>query len=52
MDVKADESVLNAEGHIDPAKLRPIIFAPGSSLYYGLGEIVGKAFSIGKEIGG
>jgi len=51
LDVKADESVLAPEGHIDPAKLRPIIYTPGASQYYGLGELVGKAFSLGKGIG-
>jgi Conserved protein/domain typically associated with flavoprotein oxygenases, DIM6/NTAB family len=52
LDVKAEESILAPEGHIDPAKLRPIIFAPGSSQYHALGELLGKAFSIGKTIGG
>ena len=51
VDVKADEAILAPEGHIDPAKLRPIIFAPGAGMYYGLGQSLGKAFSIGKEIG-
>lgn len=50
LDVKAEESVLNAEGHIDMQKLRPLLFAPGASAYYGVGELVGKAFSLGKAI--
>jgi len=52
LDVKADESILAPEGHIDPVKLRPIIYTPGASQYYGLGELLGKAFSLGKAIAG
>jgi flavin reductase (DIM6/NTAB) family NADH-FMN oxidoreductase RutF len=51
VDVKADEDVLAPEGHVDPLKLKPLVFAPGASAYYGLGHVVGKAFSIGKSVG-
>jgi flavin reductase (DIM6/NTAB) family NADH-FMN oxidoreductase RutF len=51
LDVKADESVLAENGFPDIKKVNPLIFAPGSRTYYGIGEFVGKAFSIGKEIG-
>ena len=50
LDVKADESVLNAEGAIDLEQLKPIIFAMGLQGYFGIGELVGKAYSIGKEL--
>ncbi len=49
MDVKAEESVLNEKGKPDPGKLRPIIFSPSIRQYHGLGELLGKAFSMGKE---
>ena len=49
-DVKADESVLDAEGHIDLALLRPILFAMDPGAYYGVGSLVGKAFSMGKGL--
>jgi len=52
MDVKADAEVLDAEGHVDLAKLLPLIFAPGSSKYYGVGAVVAQAFSVGKKLGG
>ncbi len=52
LDVKADESVLAPDGHVDPLKLRPLVYAPGDGKYYGLGEVVGKAFGIGKELMG
>jgi len=52
LDVKADESILGPDGHIDTAKLKPMVYAPGSGLYYGVGEAVGKAYSLGKAIAG
>jgi len=49
MDVKADAEVLDDEGNPDAEKLRPVIFSPGTRAYHGLGEFLGKAFSIGRE---
>jgi len=48
LDVKADEAVLTAAGGVDIERLKPILFAIGSQAYYGVGEMVGKAYSIGK----
>jgi flavin reductase (DIM6/NTAB) family NADH-FMN oxidoreductase RutF len=50
IDVKADESVLTPEGTIDLEALKPIMFLMGAQAYYGVGELVGKAYTIGKEI--
>jgi flavin reductase (DIM6/NTAB) family NADH-FMN oxidoreductase RutF len=47
-DVKADESVLTPGGAIDLELLKPIIFAMGAQAYFGIGELVGKAWSMGK----
>lgn len=49
MDIKADEAVLNAEGMLDIRKLNPLIYNPGQSSYFTIGEFAGKAFSIGKK---
>lgn len=49
VDVKADEGVLDASGHVDLAQLLPLIYAPGSSLYYGVGPVVAKGYSAGKK---
>lgn len=49
MDVRADESVIDAEGSPDIEKLKPAIFTPESRGYYGVGKYLGKAFSIGKR---
>lgn len=49
MDVKADELVLGKDGLTDIEKLKPVIFAPNTFGYYGIGKYLGKAFSIGKR---
>jgi len=50
LDVKAHESVLDARGMPDIEKVRPLVFSPGNRWYYGVGAMLGQAFSIGKEI--
>jgi len=52
LDVKAEESVLGADGQMDLELLRPLIYSPGASRYYGVGSVVAKGFSVGKEIAG
>jgi len=49
MDVKADELVMKDDRLTDIEKLKPVIFAPDSSGYYGIGKCLGDAFSIGKK---
>ncbi|NIA13334.1 MAG: flavin reductase family protein [Nitrospiraceae bacterium] len=49
LDVKANEEILDGRGMIDVAKLQPFIFSPGDSLYYRVGECIGRAFSIGRK---
>ncbi|MCM8775661.1 MAG: flavin reductase family protein [Candidatus Omnitrophica bacterium] len=50
LDVKADESVLGEDGLPDIKKVRPFILVPECWTYYGIGDCIGDAFSIGKEI--
>lgn len=50
VNVCADESILNDDGKIDPAKLRPITFDPMNNDYLVLGEKVGNAFRDGLEL--
>jgi hypothetical protein len=45
LDVKADDSGLRADGVVDVQKLKPLIFAPDSQAYYGIGEFLGHAFT-------
>jgi len=48
-DVKADASVLDESGIPDIAKVKPILYAPEIRAYHGIGNFIGKAFSIGKS---
>ena len=49
LDAKADDSVLE-KGVPEMKKVNPILYVPETSLYYGVGAYLGKAFSIGKRI--
>ncbi len=50
MDVRADDSMLDAEGRPDIEKIQPVIYCTGTSSYHGVGPSLGKAFSIGKKL--
>jgi len=50
VNVSAEESVLNENGKIDPAKLDPITFDPMNNAYLTLGKKVGSAFSDGAAL--
>jgi len=49
VDIKAEESVLDERGFADILKVKPLIFDTMQGSYYGIGERIGKAFSIGKR---
>jgi len=49
MDIKAEDTVLNEQGLTEIVKVKPLIFDTGQRAYYGIGERIGKAFSIGKR---
>jgi flavin reductase (DIM6/NTAB) family NADH-FMN oxidoreductase RutF len=48
LDVKIDEAVLDAAGLPDMPALQPIIYAPGSRQYFGIGPFLGRAYSLGR----
>jgi flavin reductase (DIM6/NTAB) family NADH-FMN oxidoreductase RutF len=50
LDIKADETVLDDGGLPLIEKIRPLIFSPSHQTYHSLGEYLGKAFTIRKEI--
>ena len=50
MDVKADEDVLGEKKLPEIEKVKPILFAPENLDYYAVGQYLGKAFSIGKQV--
>jgi len=49
VDVKAKDEILDHKDSIEIQKLKPILYSPTDRSYYGVGEEVGNAFSIGKE---
>jgi flavin reductase (DIM6/NTAB) family NADH-FMN oxidoreductase RutF len=50
LDVKAEEAVLGGKQLVDIKRMEPLVFAPDTQSYYGIGRFVGKAFSAGKAI--
>lgn len=50
LDVKVESDMLNEDDLPDIKKVRPILFTPESRNYYGVGKILGKAFSIGRDL--
>ena len=47
-DVKADQSILSEAGVPDIQKLKPFVFAPGSSKFYGIGQLLGNVSDMAK----
>lgn len=45
----ADESILNADGKVDLAKLKPIVFDSSALIYRSVGDSVGQAWHSGKR---
>ncbi len=48
--VLADESVLDADGKVDAKKLSAVMFDGSHNSYFGVGEKVADAFSVGKQL--
>lgn len=48
MDVKADPSILSEDGVPDMGKLKPFVFSPVSSQFYGIGPSLGKVSELAK----
>ena len=50
VNICADERILDADGRIDPEKLRPISYDPIHHNYFKLGQKAGNAFQDGKKL--
>lgn len=46
----ADEAILDENGMVDPAKLKPLTFDQGNRAYWGLGQKLGPAFEAGNQL--
>ncbi len=50
LDVKGEDTVFDGNGHLDIIKVQPLLWAPDGRGYYGVGEFLGEAFQIGREL--
>ncbi len=50
LDVKANGDVLREDGLPDMEKVKPLVFGPGVHGYFGVGDFLGNAFSVGKAL--
>jgi len=50
LDIKADDSVLDSEGRPDITEIKPFVYDHTKFEYYGISELLGKAFSEGKRL--
>ncbi|MCC6125159.1 MAG: flavin reductase family protein [Pirellulales bacterium] len=50
LDVKVEESALDADGQPTIEKVRPILFSPRDRKYHGVGKFLGKAFEVGRGL--
>jgi flavin reductase (DIM6/NTAB) family NADH-FMN oxidoreductase RutF len=50
LDLKAEEAVLGKGGLVDIKTMNPLVFAPDTQFYYGVGAFLGKAFSVGETL--
>lgn len=49
LDTKIDPACKDERGNPDPEKIRALIYAPGASLYFSFGKVLGKGFVAGRE---
>ena len=49
LDVKVEEMAMGSGGLADIKKIRPLVFTPDTQSYYGIGNFIGRAFSIGHD---
>ncbi|MDR4507044.1 MAG: flavin reductase family protein [Candidatus Brocadiaceae bacterium] len=50
VDVKAEKSALGEGDTPDIEKIKPVLYSPGTRTYHGVGQCLGNAFSVGKNI--
>jgi flavin reductase (DIM6/NTAB) family NADH-FMN oxidoreductase RutF len=50
LDVKIDEEVLDSANRPDVGRIRPFVYGISPDYYYRVGEAIGQAFQIGREI--
>jgi len=49
IDIKVEEEILNSTESIIN-EIKPLIYSPDNQSYYGIGDFLGKAFSVGRDL--
>ncbi len=49
LDVKVNDDLLDDKGHGSIERVKPMLWAPDTRGYYGVGQYLGQAFSIGRD---
>lgn len=52
LDIKVEEAHLDEKGQSSIERVKPILWAPDGRGYYGIGNFLGKAFSVGRSLVG
>lgn len=52
VEVHVDEACLDAGGKVDLGALDPLVYATSRRVYHRLGEAAGRAFDLGRSVGG
>ncbi len=50
LDVKAEADMVTNGVLLDIKKVKPLIFTPDTQEYYGIGGLIGRAFSVGRSL--
>lgn len=50
VDVMADTDAISEDGKADMGKIKPFLFSATNQTYYDIGQFIGKAFKIGKDL--
>jgi flavin reductase (DIM6/NTAB) family NADH-FMN oxidoreductase RutF len=50
LDVRVDRAVIGPDGRPEMGRVRPFVYDSARQEYYGIGKLLGKAFSVGKDL--
>jgi len=50
LDVRVDTTVIGPDGRPEMERVRPFVYDSARQEYYGIGKLLGKAFSVGKDL--
>lgn len=50
LDVKAEDSVLDEDGHTSIGRVRPFLYAPDDRSYYRIGGLMARGFEVGDAV--